>query len=296
MRNWAAYEKSLRRRGDLTIWFDESAIGAWNARPTGHPGGQRRYSTRCGAPGDPDGPDPAHGVPSRPQADRRLRSLADRLDGPRARDDDPVRMDHTTLSRRSGALEVQRHVNQHRGPIHLVIDSTGLKIVGDGEWHAYKHRTSNKRRSWRKLHLAVRSDGFVEASVLTESAADDAVVGEALIDGLEVPVASFRGDGAYDTRAFYAALGRVGTSDIDIVIPPGRRAAPSRAATGTWRQRNEAIVRIDQVGRRQWRKEAGAHQQARGPSRPAGTVSTATSRSLATTCVREHPTDRGRRR
>jgi len=81
----------------------------------------------------------------------------------------PVRMDNTTLSRRSGTLEVPKFVGRHDGPIHPVIDSTGLKIVGSGKWPAYKHRSSNKRRSWRKLHLAVRGDGFVEASVLTEA-------------------------------------------------------------------------------------------------------------------------------
>lgn len=145
----------------------------------------------------------------------------------------------------------------------LVIDSTGLMIVGDGEWHSYMHRRPNKRRSWRKLHLAIRRDGFVEASVLTESGADHGVVGVGLLEELVEPVASLRADGAYDTRSFYTALGRAGTPDIDIVNPPSRRATASIAATGAWRQRNEAIVRIDQMGRRQWGKEAGAHQQAR---------------------------------
>jgi hypothetical protein len=131
--------------------------------------------------------------------------------------------------------------SQREGPIHLVIDSTGLKIVGDGEWHAYKHRSSNKRRSWRRLHLAVCDGGLIEASELTDSGADDAVVGEALLGKIVKPVASFRGDGAYDTRAFYAALGRAGTPDIDIVIPPRRKASPSRPVGGTWQQRSEAI-------------------------------------------------------
>ena len=94
--------------------------------------------------------------------------------------------DHTTLSRRSSSLEVPISANQHDGPVHMVIDSTGLKIVGDGEWHAYKHRSSNKRRSWRKLHLAVRDGGLIEASVLTDSGADDATVGEDLLGKIVV--------------------------------------------------------------------------------------------------------------
>jgi hypothetical protein len=128
--------------------------------------------------------------------------------------------DHTTLSRRSGTLEVPKFVDRHDGPIHLVIDSAGLRIVGDGEWHAYKHGSSNKRRSWRKLHLAERDGGFIEASVLNDSRADDSTVGEDLLVKLVVPVASFRGDGAYDLRAFYTALGRAGMPDVDIAIPP----------------------------------------------------------------------------
>ena len=252
--NWPAYEKSLRCRGDITVWFDEGAIEAWNAPPSGRPGGQRRYSDLA-----------------------ILTALALRMVFHLALQQtegfvtsliqlmglDLMAPDHTTLSRRSSNLDVPCLSWKHEGPIHLVIDSTGLKVLGGGEWHAFKHRNSNQRRSWRKLHLALRDDGFVEASVLTDSGADDAAVGENLLGNIVVPVASFRGDGAYDTQAFYTALGRAGTPDPDIVIPPRRKASPSPSATGTWRQRNEALNRIDQVGRRQWRKESGAHQQAR---------------------------------
>jgi hypothetical protein len=88
----------------------------------------------------------------------------------------------------------------HDEPIHLVIDSTGLKIVGDGEWHAHKHKTSNKRRSWRKLHLGVNDDGFIVASSLSDSGIDDASVGVAMIKESEARIGRFTADGAYDTR------------------------------------------------------------------------------------------------
>ena len=159
-----------------------------------------------------------------------------------------------------------------------------------------RHRSSNKRRSWRKLHLAVRDGGIIEASVLTDSGADDSTVGEDLLEKIVVPVASFGGDGAYDSRAFYAALGRAGTLDIDILIPPQRKASPSRPAEGTWQQRNEATDRSEQVGRRQWRKESGAHRQARGPPRPADTPCSATNGSSATFCEHEHSRGRRKRR
>jgi hypothetical protein len=137
-----------------------------------------------------------------------------------------------------------------------------------------------------------RDDGVIVASALTESGVDDAVVGAELFEQLARPVASFRGDGAYDTEAFYSALERAGTPDIEVVIPPRRTASPSQLAEGSWRQRNEALDRIDRVGRRQWRKESGAHQQARGPSRPAGTGCSGTNGSWVTTYARAHEGER----
>ena len=88
-------------------------------------------------------------------------------------------------------------------------------------------------------------------------------VGVELLGRLGAPVASFRADGAYDTRAVYAALDEVRADQIDIAIPPRRTASASRPGAGTWRQREAALLRIDDVGRRRWRKESGANQQAR---------------------------------
>ncbi|MFT6822140.1 MAG: hypothetical protein ACJATT_005975 [Myxococcota bacterium] len=172
--------------------------------------------------------------------------------------------DHTTLSRRSSQVEVPRMATVHDGPLHLVIDSTGLKMLGDGEWHADKHKTSNRRRRWRKLHLAVDSSGFIVASKLTERRADDGVVGVQMLEGLDARVERFTADGAYNSRPVYEAVDTAGTPDVRVVIPPSRRAATCPGAMGAWRQRTEAVERISQVGRRAWRKESGAHHQARG--------------------------------
>ncbi len=171
--------------------------------------------------------------------------------------------DHTTLSRRSATVDVPRFARQHDGPIHLAIDSTGLKIMGDGEWHAHKHRTSNKRRAWRKLHLGVDAGGFIIASELTDSGVDDASVGVAMIEGIEGAIERFTADGAYDTRAIYEVLGAAAAPVPTLVIPPRKTASPSKPREELFEQRDAAIARIAEVGRRQWRKEAGAHQQAR---------------------------------
>ena len=139
VKNWAAYEASLRKRGDITVWFDEDAVSAWNAPPSGRPGGQRRYSNLA----------IVTALTLRlvfhlalRQTEGFVRSLI------RIMDLDLKTPDHTTLSRRNSSVEVPMLAKKHDGPIPLVVDSTGLKIVGEGEWHAYKHSTSNKRRSW----------------------------------------------------------------------------------------------------------------------------------------------------
>ncbi len=254
VRNWPAYEDSLRKRGDITVWFDEDAAKAWNAPASGRPGGQQRYSDlaivtsltlRL-----------VFHLPLR-QTEGFVASII-RLMGL-----DLKTPDHTTLSRRNSTVDVPLLDKAHTGPIHLVIDSTGMKMVGDGEWHAHKHKTSNKRRSWRKLHLGVDRDGFIVASELTDSSVDDASVGVAMINEMEVAIARFAADGAYDTRAIYEALAASGEAGVTIVVPPKRTAASDPQAEGPWCQRNAAIERIAEVGRRQWRKESGAHQQAR---------------------------------
>ena len=127
----------------------------------------------------------------------------------------------------------------------------------------HKHSSPNKRRAWRKLHLGVDSDGFIVASELTDSAVDDASAGVPMIEGIEAPIARFTADGAYDARAIHEALGAAGPSGPTIVVPPRRRASPSKPAQDVLQQRDAAIKRIAEVRRRQWRKEAGAHQQAR---------------------------------
>ncbi len=254
VRNWAAYEAALRKRGDVTLWFHEDAIDAWNAPLSGRPGGQRRYSDLA----------IVTALTLRAVFHLPLRQtegfLASQFRVLRLGLETP---DHTTLSRRSGTVEIPAFSRPSHEPLHLAIDSTGLKIMGDGEWHAHKHRTSNKRRAWRKLHLAVDTEGFIVGSELTDSSVDDSSIGAAMIGRNESVIRRFTADGAYDTRAIYEALGALGASGPIIVIPPRRTATPSKPPEWILSQRDVAIARIAEVGRRQWRQEAGAHQQAR---------------------------------
>jgi len=157
--NWPDHEAGLRRRGDLTLWLDEAAPTGWAAPRRSSPGGQSLYS------------DLAselvltlrlvfHLALRQVEAFSRsvLRLLGLALSVP----------DHSTLSRRGQAFTGrQPRVRAGAGPVHLVLDSTGLELFGQGEWNAEKH--GRTRRQWRKLHLAVNGDtGEIAANVLTE--------------------------------------------------------------------------------------------------------------------------------
>ena len=253
VKNWPAYDIALRERGDITVWLDEEAICAWRAPPSGRPGGPRRYSDVAIVTTLTLGT--VFHLPLR-QTEGFVTSLIG-LMGLALKTPD-----HTTLSRRTRDVEVPR-IAQSGGALHLVIDSTGLKILADGEWQSHKHKTSNQRRSWRKLHLGIDGDGYIIASALTDRTMDDACVAISMLKQIAGRVARFTADGAYDSRPMYEALAAAGAADIMIVIPPMKTAAVDSRATGVWCQRNQAIERIDEVGRRQWRKESGAHQQAR---------------------------------
>ena len=186
IRNWREYERGLRSRGDVTIWLSEDAIAAWIPPKNGLCGGQRRYSNlairtaltlRV-----------VFGLPLR-QTEGFLDSLLSLMSR------DLKAPDHTTLSRRNQIVVVPPLTRAHDGPIDLIVDSTGLKILGRGEWNAHKHKASKKRRDWRKLHIGVDAKGFIVAAELTASSRDDASTLPDLLAPLEVPIRRFTADG-----------------------------------------------------------------------------------------------------
>ena len=134
------------------------------------------------------------------------------------------------LRDRANDVVVPPLTRAHDGPIDLIVDSTGLKILGRGEWNAHKHKTSKKRRDWRKLHIGVDAKGFMVAAELTASSRDDASTLPDLLAPLEVPIRRFTADGAYDHRSVYDRASAAGTENVVIVIPP-RRSALSAGPT-----------------------------------------------------------------
>ncbi|MCP4901590.1 MAG: IS5 family transposase, partial [bacterium] len=248
--NWPEYDRALVERGDITLWISEEAISSWKPAQSGRRGGQRKFSDQA--------IETAltlrlvFRLPLR-QAEGFLRSVLSLmgvgLEAP----------DHITISRRSQQLDINLHRLASNEPIHLIVDSTGLSIVGEGEWAATKYG-GRGRRGWKKLHLGVDRTGVIVAQTLTHGSADDARVGIDLIDGIEDDIASFTADAAYDALAIYAASA---ARSAKVVVPPSRSATESRQRRSRSSARDRTILRIKEVGRRQWKKESGYHQQAR---------------------------------
>ena len=191
VKNWGEYEASLRRRGDFTVWLSDDALDAWLAPPSDKPGGQRRFSDiaieaaltiRM-----------VFHLPLR-QTEGFLRSLVELLDV-----DLPI-PDHTTLSRRLQKLGEIRFQPATYGPMHLLIDSTGLRI------HVGHLRKPPRNRAWRKLYLAVDADsGQIVASDLTNHRIRDSTPVPALLEQTDQRLASLCVDGTYDRKSVYEA-------------------------------------------------------------------------------------------
>jgi hypothetical protein len=163
---------------------------------------------------------------------------------------------HATLSRRGRQLDVRLRPFAFTGPIHLVVDSSGLAIFGEGEWAAAKHGGKGIQ-GWRKLHLGVDASGVIVAEALSDSNVADATTGVDLIDQVNADVSTIMRDAAYGTRPFYAATVHRGAG---VMVPPTKNAAV------TWPRcpvREKTIRLVDKIGRRCWKKEPGSHQQAR---------------------------------
>jgi hypothetical protein len=162
---------------------------------------------------------------------------------------------YSTLSRRASRLEVSLpRIN--KGALHLAIDSTGVKVYGEGEWKVRLHKFE-RRRTWRKLHIAIDHTTH-EVVALSMSGKDvlDRVEMPHLLRAIEGEVSEVLGDGAYDFEACHRAIYARGAR---AVIPPQKRA---RVRAGPeFGERNEAIARVREVGKEEWKKEAGYHRR-----------------------------------
>src|SRR3954452_577471 len=247
--NWKAYEAGLRQRGSLTIWFSEEAVAAWRAAPRTTLGGQARYSDLA----------IETSLILRAVVHQPLRQTGGSLLELMGLDL-PV-PDHSTLSRRSRTLAVAPQVRTASGPVHLLVDSTGVKLSGPGEWLVEKHGTQ-RRRAWRKLHLAVDAKtGTIVASTLTSKEVDDATELGALLDQVDEPLAAVIADGAYDQDRVYDAVAEH-SPEAAVVVPPRSTAVLSASAETNPTQRDRHIQAIAEQGRMGWQKTSGYNARA----------------------------------
>src|SRR3954464_6766070 len=212
--NWPEYDRALQQCGSLTVWVTPEALAAWHPPKTGRPGRSPQYAAIAIETGHLLRL--AFGRPWR-QTEGLLRSLATLLGL------DIGIPDHTTFSRRSPGLALASALAQAQrtGPVHVVIDATGLKVYGAGEWLTEK-QGERGRRTWRKLHLAVDPEsGEILASALTTTEEGDAALVGPLLDQITGPIASVTADGAYDGEPVYRAVAaRQPDPPAAVIIPP----------------------------------------------------------------------------
>ena len=249
--NWSSYNDSLKRRGSLSIWFDPELV--WVPPPSGRRGRQQNFS---------DAAIQAcltlkvlFGLPLR-QTTGFMQSLL-LLIGL-----DWVVPDFSTLCRRQRTLKVSLPYRGGTGPLNLLIDSTGIKAEGEGEWNARKHGGS-KRRIWRKVHIGIDEETLeVRAVEITSSNVGDAPVLPDLLNQIpsDQDIGSVTADGAYDTHKCHETIA---ARNAHAVIPPRKNAKPWKPTSAGAIARNEAVSAQRYLGRTLWRRWSGYHRRSR---------------------------------
>lgn len=261
--NWSAYNKGLKRRGSLTLWIDESVASSWYHQGPIKRGGQMIYSAAC--------------IVLLLTLKATFRLPFRQLEGFAESIFELMGIEllvpsYTQICRRQAGLEVPLGISESLkkgGAIHLVVDSSGLKIYGECEWKVRKHGWC-KRRTWRKIHLGVdEKTGEITAQVLTDNKTDDGamlnqLVGDTFDQGVNID--KLGADGAYDHYDCWDMLIEV---DIEPIIPPRENAMYQLDGDGqpTDHPRNQALEVIDEGGvehnRKGWKIQSGYHRRSK---------------------------------
>lgn len=253
VRNWAHYNAALVQRGSLTVWIDQQALDAWHHQGPPRWGAKFVYSDmaiqllltlRA-----------VFHLPLR-ATQGLARSLFEIMSL-------PLDVPHySTLCRRAVTTLIDLP-KQADGPVHLVIDSTGLKVYGEGEWKVRQHGYS-RRRTWRKLHLAIDPDSHeIQAALMTNTGVTDAEAVPDLLDQVDREVTRVLADGAYDQSQVYEAVAERGAEPV---IPP-RKDAKIRLhgnTRGPRHPRDENLRAVRRLGRRGWKRSSGYHRRSLG--------------------------------
>ena len=257
IRNWADYNKSMIQRGSITIWFSEDVIKGWTEKSSSNAsrGRPRLYSDQA----------ILTALILRAVFHLPLRALQGFLTSLVCllRVDLPI-PHYSRICRRASEAGKQIKRLSRKRPTDLVFDSSGLKVYGEGEWKVRQHGKS-KRRTWRKVHLAICPDTHeIVLETLTENNIADCTVMADVCDQIPGSVEKVYGDGAYDTSECREALVRLG---IEPIIPPQKNAVSKTAPLNSGRShRNEGVAEIsglggDDAARKLWKKLKGYHRR-----------------------------------
>lgn len=250
VKNWSEYDKALMQRGSITFWLGDDFEKTWLYGGEKQRGSQFDYSDQaiCVMLTVKE----VFHLTNR-SVEGFMRSLFQLLHV-----NLPV-PDHSTLSKRGKGLSMTLPKKPAQS-LNIVMDSTGLKIYGEGEWKVRMHGVS-KRRTWRKLHVGANpEDGEIQAVLLTENSVSDDQAVKELLAQIEQTILAFAADGAYDKRKVYDGL-NTHSPAVKILIPPRKNARIwQHANTQADRLKRDNNLRaIRQHGRKAWKAESGYH-------------------------------------
>lgn len=258
VRNWKEYNEALVQRGSVTFWFNEESIKNWYEPKKSNRGRPQKYSELaiiCGLTIK------AVFKLTYRATEGFIKSLIDKLEL-------GIKMpNYTLLCKRQKEVQITLPKKMRDGEgLHIVCDSTGLKVFGEGEWKTRRHGPT-KKRLWRKLHLAINSKTqMIEACELTELGIQDCEGFKSLVDSIKEPISVTIGDGTYDRFSCYEKMEKRNAKGI---FPPQRNAATSdermenkkKASTGAVEKRDEAIKQVRLLGRKAWKQQIGYHRR-----------------------------------
>ena len=250
VKNWSEYEEALVQRGSITFWLSDDFEQVWMYAGEKQRGSQFEYSEKA---------------IEIMLTIKEVFHLTNRsVEGFVSSLFEMMNIylpvpDHSTLSKRGKTVKVKLP-KKSSGSLSIVLDSTGLKIYGEGEWKVRKHGYS-KHRTWRKLHVGANPDnGEIQVALLTENSISDDAVVKAMLEQIEQTLLACAADGAYDKRKVYDAL-NAHSPEVEILIPPRKNAHIWQHGNSREERlkRDENLRYIRKHGRAQWKDDSGCH-------------------------------------
>ena len=245
--NWPEYNRALIKRGSLSLWIPHNIADWWYA------GDKNTYSDKA----------IETILTLKAWYKLPLRATVGFLESVFTQAGIPLRVpDYTTLSRRAQKLSITL-VKRTKETTDLILDSTGVKVYGEGEWKVRKHGW-NYRRTWKKIHIGMDSLGEIRAVVVTESSVHDNVAVPAILNQEKTPITDFYGDGAYDSRSIYKQLQTRGVQGFHIPPQTNAKIWIHGNKEGDPHPRDENLRAIRKSTRKKWKEESGYHTRSLG--------------------------------